>query len=168
MCLNWINGLFQATDSLSLTQSAHCCPPLLPRLLLPLTHCSLLQCLNAEHQNRVWQIKCTHVSCFSSHPAASALCFLPGLLSDDDLFGLSTDDTYKPDNNNNGKSKGKTSCYIFNISLHQRCKHSFHTRECGGRLMCLLCSYNWAVCVRVCVCFQRTQQKWAPSQGLQV
>lgn len=59
MCLNWINGLFQATDSHSLTQSAHCCPP-----LLPLTHCSLLQWLNAEHQNRVWQIKCTpHFLC---------------------------------------------------------------------------------------------------------
>lgn len=105
MCLNWINGLLQATDSHSLTQSARCCPPLLPRLLLPLTHCSLLQCLNAEHQNRVWQIKCTRVSCFSSHPAASSLCFLPGSFSDDDLFNLSTDDTYKPDNSN-GKSQG--------------------------------------------------------------
>ncbi|XP_063326463.1 CD99 antigen-like protein 2 isoform X2 [Pelmatolapia mariae] len=31
----------------------------------------------------------------------------PGLFSDDDLFGLSTDDTYKPDNSN-GKSKENT------------------------------------------------------------
>uniref|UniRef100_A0A669CFW0 CD99 antigen-like protein 2 n=1 Tax=Oreochromis niloticus TaxID=8128 RepID=A0A669CFW0_ORENI len=53
-----------------------------------------------------------------------------GLFSDDDLSDVSKDDTYKPDNNN-GKSKGKTSCYIFNISLHQRSVNTQNTAEVG-------------------------------------